>query len=65
MYTIEVYEDKDYLIARCKELPIVIRGNTDEELKSKMKIAIEEFQEAFPDRRESPKIKKILTVDTN
>jgi predicted RNase H-like HicB family nuclease len=65
MYNMDVYEDKDYYIARCKELPIIIRGNSDEELLSKMKLAIKEFHEVFPNRRESRKIKKVLTLDAN
>lgn len=62
VYHIKVYEDSIYLVARCVELPIVIRGNSDEEILSKMNLAIKEHQAAFPERRDSPKLKKVLTT---
>jgi hypothetical protein len=62
IYTIKVYEDNEYLVARCVELPIVVRGNSDEEILEKMQLAIKEHKKVFPDRQESCKPMKVLTT---
>jgi predicted RNase H-like HicB family nuclease len=52
-YKIIVHQDYDEsFVAECLEVPVIVQGKSDEEIKEKMKDAISGYFEVFPEEYE-------------